>query len=352
MPARSVRIAAATAAIALASSIGLTTSAAAAPAGDGDAHPTLFGASVIGSDGGTYEEALALADKQFGNLDVVRYFDPDLPNDWNRIRDNTGDRPLVVSFNAPPQEVLAGRHDDALRQWFKTAPKSPRSWWSYLPEPEEPSENGEFTPEQFRRAWAHIENIADQVAPKNFKSALVLMTYTLSPYSERNWRHYYPGDEHVDLMAWDGYNVAAGEGRYDSPKKLYDEAVKLSRSVGKPWAIAETGSELTASDDDGSERAKWLHHLGRYAERRDAKFVTYFNADYDGEYRLDDRASQQAWRDVVDLAPERDGTSDSAGKALGDSQSGADSVPQSSGLDFAGLVQRLLTFFRSWLQIF
>ncbi|MGH3357958.1 MAG: hypothetical protein ACRDO7_04090, partial [Nocardioidaceae bacterium] len=121
----SVKAAAVLTGAALIASVGPSASTAASQPDDGKT-PTLFGASVQTSDGQTYRQSLAQADKRFGHLDFVRYFDPDLPNAWDSIRADTGNRPVVVSFNAPPQEILSGTHDDALRQWFRTAPTTER----------------------------------------------------------------------------------------------------------------------------------------------------------------------------------------------------------------------------------
>ncbi|MGH3357507.1 MAG: hypothetical protein ACRDO7_01805, partial [Nocardioidaceae bacterium] len=231
-------------------------------------------------------------------------------------------------------------------------------WWSYLPEPEEPSENGEFTPEQFSKAWAHIEDISDQAAPENLRSALTLMTYTLNPYSERNWRDYYPGDEHVDVMAWDGYNWAGKDGTYAAPRRMYGKAVEVARSVDKPWGIAETGSVLTESDDDGSGRAEWLREVGRYTAKHDASFVTYFHSDNGGDYRLEDSASQQAWRAVIDRTYGADAGTDtsetqqpkSGQGPTADDEPKADDDRQPTADDdrFTAWLRDLYTMVRTW----
>ena len=52
---------------------------------------------------------------------------------------------LVTSFRMPPQEVLAGRYDAGLRDYFRNAPTDPLILWSYIHEPEPLINSGEFT---------------------------------------------------------------------------------------------------------------------------------------------------------------------------------------------------------------
>ena len=78
-----------------------------------------------------------------------------LPQAWPGKLD-AGGRPMIISFKAPPAEVLAGTHDARLRDWFRTAPTDQDIYWTYFHEPENDIQSGAFTAAQFRQAWQRI----------------------------------------------------------------------------------------------------------------------------------------------------------------------------------------------------
>lgn len=132
-------------------------------------------------------------------------------------------------------------------------------------------------------------------------ATLILMGWTTSPASNKNWRDYYAGADVIDVLAFDPYNGAANPGRegiYASPASIFDSVRAVAAEAGKPYGIAETGSLLTPKDT-GSGRAKWLRDVAAYHRQHGALFVTYFQSTNGGEYRLLDSPSRQAWRDAV-----------------------------------------------------
>ena len=259
--------------------------------------PTRFGATIQPRSGQTYRQARIAADRRYGNMQVIRYFDPGLPNSWRKIRSDVGKNRVVISFRASPQAINSGRHDRLMRAWFARVPENRVTWWSYNPEPEDEIESGKYTALQYRRAWHRLDGLADQAHNPVLKSTLALMCYTLAPSSGRSWRSYYAGSA-VNVLSWDCYNWGHKRGIYAAPRTSFDKVVRLSRRIGKPWAIAETGSVLVGSDR-GSRRAEWLRKVGQYADRHNARFATYFDVKSGPDYRLRDRPSQRAWRRVV-----------------------------------------------------
>ena len=113
------------------------------PAGD-----TLFGASVY-ENGRTWTDAVADSHATYGGMEVVRVFYPGLPSAWPGRAGQVGG-PIVVSFKANPADVLSGKHDAYLSQWFASAPKNRDIWWTYWHEPEDDVEDGNFTAQQWR----------------------------------------------------------------------------------------------------------------------------------------------------------------------------------------------------------
>lgn len=258
-----------------------------------------FGLAVQPRGGQTYAEALAVADRRYGKLKVIRYFDPSVPNPWPQLRDLVGRRPLVVSFKMDPVDVIDGDHDRLMRTWFRRAPENRTTWWTFAPEPEDVVAAGEYTARQYRRAWARLSTFADRAENPRLRATLALMCWTLNPDSGRSWRDYYPGDRHIDVLSWDCYNWAASRGYYAHPRTSFRKAVRLSDRVGKDWGIAETGSVLVGGDE-GRDRATWLRQLRRFSIRHGASFATYFDVESPAaDYRLGDRHSRRAWRRAV-----------------------------------------------------
>lgn len=244
----------------------------------------------------------------FGKVPVVRTWDTHgaLQDSWGeQTRSLAKNTAMVLSFrNYTPQQVLSGNDDSQIRGFFKNAPRNRTIFWNYYHEPETAVEAHQFTPAQYRRAFRHIAQIAATFCRSNLIPTLVLMGWTADPRSGasvggdwRTWKDFYPGRKYVSVVAWDPYNSATHVPRsYGKPRDLYHRTVVASRSVGKRWAIAETGSALVAGDS-GSGRAAWLHKVARYSRKHVAAFVTYFNSPGKvNDFRLTDAASKNAWQ--------------------------------------------------------
>ena len=229
-------------------------------------------------------------------------FYPGAPSPWPGAA-AYGKRPVVVSFRYAPRDVVTGRHDAELARWFKGAPTRYPVYWIYSHEPENDVEQGSFTAAEYRAAWRHIREVQRCTGRMDVKATLNLMCWPVGN-SGRNWRDYYAGDDVIDVMAWDCYNWGAHASpvRYADPADIFHRAADLSASIGKPFAIAETGSARIPGDGDGSDRARWLKAMASYLSSRDAEFVCYFDVrkgDTAVDYRLTDEPSRQAWRSVV-----------------------------------------------------
>ena len=273
-------------------------SATSSASGESPATGTLFGAAFQTDRGESYEAGLQRTDAALGGLDFVRVFYKQEPEAWPGKAPN---RNVVVSFKLDPRAVVAGAYDETMRNWFATAPRDYDVYWVYWHEPENDIEDGAFTAEEFKAAFVHLDELADEADNPRLSSAVVFQSFTLRPESGRAWRDYYPGDA-VDVVAWDVYNRVARnpENPYASPAELFDGPREVSESLGKKWAVAELGSEL-APGDDGSRRAQWLRDAGEYIKQNKAVFVAYFDFAWNGgqdDYKLRDQPSLQAWRDV------------------------------------------------------
>ncbi|MBE7323974.1 hypothetical protein IEQ44_04835 [Nocardioides sp. Y6] len=262
---------------------------------------TLFGASISTSTK-LLPQSLADEEARFGRMAVIRTFDPEMPpaGAWSRRQAAIGDRMLVTSFRMPPGDVLAGRYDAQLRDYFRTAPTRPQILWSYIHEPEPLIMEGQFTAAQYREAFRHVVRLAQEQCRDNLFPTMILTGWTSKEASERDWRDYYAGDDYVSVVAWDPYNGATVQPTsYESPEALFASVVEASEESGKPWGIAETGTMRTPQDPSGEERAEWLDATAQWFADRGAAFVTYYQSTRNGEFILLDRPSVQVWKKWV-----------------------------------------------------
>jgi hypothetical protein len=258
---------------------------------------TRYGTAVQPNQGETDYRAQTRIDDALGRQDLVRVFYAGAPKPW------PGDAPrrnVVVSFKLAPADVIAGRDDSMMRTWFAKAPRRLDVYWSYWHEPEDDVAAGKFTPADFRAAFEHLDKLAKEAHNPRLKSTVILQSWSTVPGSGRDWRDYFPNRRSVDILAWDVYNRGGHQGRYMSPALLLDAPRRAAESVGKPFAVAELGSILV-SGDDGSRRAAWLRSMGAYLEQYGAVFGIYFDFlwnDGDDDFRLRDRQSMRAWRQI------------------------------------------------------
>jgi hypothetical protein len=265
------------------------------PSDTGD--DTLFGASVY-QGSRTWTDALDDSNEAYGGMEVVRVFYTGLPSSWPGRAGDVGGS-IVVSFKALPSEILSGRDDALLSNWFRTAPKDREIWWSYWHEPEDDIADGRFTAQQYRDAYRHIAELADAAGNRHLHNTLILMCWTLNPASGRTFTDYFPGKDAVDTLGWDCYSVPNSTTPYARPADMYSRAISTSNNLGMDFGIAETGSLLAGTDPDGAKRATWLRSIGSYLENNHASFACYFDSVIGGDFRLLDAQSRLAWKDVV-----------------------------------------------------
>lgn len=276
------------------------TTVAFAEGGDNDgqrtapaSNETLCGASfMVEEEYGdkNLQDAYERGDGYYG-LETARIFYSGLPRPWPGRPDLSG-MDLTVSFKAPPAEILDGDHDERLTEWFASAPTDRDIYWSYFHEPEDNVEKGQFTAAEWREAFEHVSGLANAAKNEKLFATPILMTWTAQEGSGRDWREFIPGNDVVDVLAWDGYNtVEPSPDGYMTPEKIFAETVAVNKELALPYAVAEMGSGI-AKGDDGTQRAEWLGRALDYLSANKALWVQYFDVDYTSyghaDYRLRD----------------------------------------------------------------
>ena len=203
---------------------------------------------------------------------VFRYYiPPTAPLAWPTSYQLAAGQTIVLSFKVPPAAILSGSHDAAILALMQSGPTD-RDWYlGYWHEPEDEIRNGLFTAADYRAAFAHVAALARQVGP-HIRMTLILMNYTLLPASGRTWTDYYPGDAAVDVIAWDAYQQSPTYESPSGPAGLYRAGAQAAASVGKPWAVAETGIGPSFT---GAARTQALTAMAKAAQG--AVFCCYFN---------------------------------------------------------------------------
>ena len=254
---------------------------------------TLFGTCL--RNGMPFASALKLADTRFGPMETVRIFYNGNPASWSGDLGKVG-RPVAVSFKYNVQDVLAGKEDAYMTQWFRAAPTDRKTFWSLNHEPEDQVEHGAFTALQYRQAWNRLAGLAAKAGNPKLVPTLTLMYWTFNPDSGRHWRDYLAAGV-IKVVAIDGYNWAANRSpqSYAPPERIFGNSFAAIKAAGYQVAAAEVGSVLIKGDD-GTQRATFITATGNWLQQQGALYGDWYDYNQGTDYRLDDGPSIRAWR--------------------------------------------------------
>lgn len=133
-------------------------------------------------------------------------------------------------------------------------------------------------------AWRHIHGLFERAGVDN-------VAWVWSPNvtfaGSQPLTELYPGDDHVDVIAVDGYNwgtTAAGSA-WQSPAQVFAPTMREIRRLapGKPLMIGETGSA-----ERGGDKAMWMAQLfGWLQTNPDVRALVWFHLDKEADWRID-----------------------------------------------------------------
>jgi hypothetical protein len=179
--------------------------------------------------------------------------------------------------------IIAGKHDEYIRLWATQAkawghPFFLRFNWEmngdWFPWSEHVNGN---RPGEYVQAWRHVHDIFKEVGANNV--TWVWCPNVIGP-STIPLNQLYPGDDYVDWVCMDGYNVGthpSRSGRWQTFEELFSETYAALRDLtpGKPIMIAET-----ASTEMGGSKADWITDAYTHALPElfpEIKAVIWFN---------------------------------------------------------------------------
>ena len=204
------------------------------------------------------------------------------------------------------QEILSGRHDDYIRSFAAALGGLARTvllrpmhemngfWYPWCG-----TVNGN-APGEFQRVWLRLRRLFAEEKAGNALWVWSPYASSIPPGPENRIENYFPGDEHVDLVALDGYNwgTRLPEGAWRDFEEIfrdgYAEVTALSR---KPVMVAET-----ASAEEGGSKAAWIRHMARALPARFPRVETlvWFDTDKERDWRISSSpgslaAFREAW---------------------------------------------------------
>lgn len=301
--------------------------------------PAVATADTGGTKIGAWSRNWAAFDAAVGPVEVYRGYDNGFrfPT-WQQVPRNLAHPGGMndYSFQLPPAEVAAGRHDAALRTFIASTPTN--IVLTNHHEPEQEIEAGQFTFAEFRAANARLARLVDEqnaVDGGTRKVSVILMISTFTGYKGRNAENYWPtqakGDGgSVDLISADVYNSPHGTGttvplgyttgtNWKSIPRLMSPVLRFAQAKQTDWAV----SELGFLEDVGNpgRRAQAMRDAVAYASAgrlsatnvwRPALFVSYWDsrgsrADWGLRYghpvpsESSSSAAFRTWRDLAAL---------------------------------------------------
>lgn len=208
-----------------------------------------------------------------------------------------GSLPLITWepwLNGEPatlEAIAAGSYESYVRSFFQSA----KEWGGplFLRFGHEMNGNwypwdgahngGAAGPEKFKAAWRYIYRLKKELGAENVTLVFCLNNLSQPVASWNSIGAYYPGDEYVDWLGFDGYNWGGSE--WCSFDAVFSSAyAELTALSGKPlmigeFACAETGGDKAAWTSDAFAKIKSAYPR--------VKLANWFNINKERDWRVE-----------------------------------------------------------------
>lgn len=249
---------------------------------------TLFGSSV----NGPLVKPISAGGLGYTTMAATRVYLRALPkgSTWNNIVGDggaTSDLADAVKYGTKLLWLSVKESDPTLLDAFlKTMPKNLGMdvWGTFHHEPE--NDAPAYPATQFVKEFRLTAPVFRKYG---LKTATILMRYTFGAGSGRNWKDWWPGEAFVDIFGCDSYNTANKKGSYSDVKSQLDPIRVAAESVGKGFAIGETGASVF--NGKPQPRTDWVKALHDESIKQGALAMLYWDQD---SYAFD-KASAEAW---------------------------------------------------------
>lgn len=264
------------------------------------------GAHVDDAEGGKGTEAFLEARDALGPLSIHRTFDQVLPSSFEESSAASDPAAGVRSFVSwkPPggdhAAVARGEYDEEVAAWARSLPGGIHATAFHEPE-------NDMTGAQFVAMQRHLYRVVKEANPE-VRWGPVYMAYWWDPAKPEHYvgdpRAWWPGSGYADFAGLDWYGTEPRP-MTSSPSFLHWYETMLP--TGLPLLITEYGQYALRPGDDADPR---LQQLRAEAIRADAAWIRdhprirmwmYWQDDgRQGDWRMTDEASQNAWRAVAE----------------------------------------------------
>lgn len=269
--------------------------------------PTLFGSSVLTSDGVNHYDDF---DTLFGDIKISRTYcglnqNPPKYASQLAAQDAAHGAASATSFKYYPSDVLSGSKDAIIGSIFSSMQPGAVRWWSYWHEPDdEIYVSSTFTSADYLAAWNHINELSAAYTPAGVdaRAYTCVMEYSMrpadkhGPQSPRPFEGMYPGD-FIQALGFDVYSGWNDKNPYTlDPAEQFDKLFALGQQYGKPICLPEFGTAATAPSGVSMTRAQWITNALRYMEPHadEISFITYWNDGF--AILTDDTAAASVWK--------------------------------------------------------
>lgn len=210
--------------------------------------------------------------------------------------------PTILSWdwNADMAGVVAGNYDSQIIQAAQNLPSDRVIYASPLQhEPWLHINAGDYTLAQYQQAWQRSVPLFRANAPSNVKITLIQDGYTVQGVNSAAWRPIYPGDNMVDVLAWDCYWITGGP--RVTADGVYGNCLRETQLKGKEFVVAETSfgapGPTGGSGWTDSQVTTLTNNAIAYLDGK-ATFVSWFESNKeDGNWLIEGihPTAQSAW---------------------------------------------------------
>ena len=143
------------------------------------------------------------------------------------------------------------------------------------------------SPADFVDAWRHVRAIFTEEGATNVKFVWAPNNDSVPDTSANAIEAYWPGDDHVDYIALDGYNFGAGSSwsTWRSFSSVFGASyATVTRLSSKPLIITETGCST-----QGGDKAAWIAEMFRVLPASFPRIegIVWFNVDKERDWRIE-----------------------------------------------------------------
>lgn len=233
------------------------------------------------------EAARESLEKGLGTKLAVRhYFYP-----WHQTPDLTRERrdvdeglvPMVSWNDGDLRSVASGAEDARIREVVRDLAAIPgrvllRYGWEM--DRDGASGTGSIgTPQDYVAAWKQLRRQLQEAGADNVEMVWCPTSWGFQRNSERDPRRWYPGDDEVDWICADGYNLSRDGKGWRTFDEVFGPFLRWAERRGKPIVLGELAAPGDPNDPD--RQAEWIRDMGRAVkcEHPSIRAVVWFDTD-------------------------------------------------------------------------